>query len=176
MTSSARFPTSDIVYNGDLGLWQCCHSAENITGKTDCAHPGSDSFQAAPPQSLSAQPSYTPHSSTLATAPTPSPTTSSLEAAAISSPPQSSSGLSTGIKVGVGVGAVVGGLTVIAALIFCILKFQRKGRRQQQAHRYNGKTQKLDPGPESNAPQRYVVEVDGRERQPELDGRARSEL
>lgn len=27
--SLARCLTRDVIYNGDIGLWQCCHSIDN---------------------------------------------------------------------------------------------------------------------------------------------------
>ncbi|KAI4194171.1 MAG: hypothetical protein LQ346_003751 [Caloplaca aetnensis] len=186
----SRFRTADVVYSDALGLWQCCQSPGS-NGTIDCAHPGSESFEAPPPESLSTAPSYTPPSSPY-TSPTatellstPStsnlvpPTSTTSPLAAISTATSSSSSseeISSGAKAGIGVGVAAASFAVVVALAFFFIKRRRTKRRQEGVFINIKEKQEMDATSHPFTTHGDTVEISGTGVPPELDGQSRSEL
>lgn len=180
----ARYQAHDVVYNNTQGLWHCCYSSEDQTS-ANCANPGSESFKALPPESLSAQPSYTKpplSSSTALTSTTSTTTTAPLSPEAVTSPTSSSSDhLSSGTKAGIGVGVAIAVLAIITVLLFVFLRKRSTGIRKQEPVFHDDKAQEM--GTDNYRAQEMSaefagkphVELDGESRM-EIGGRARLEL
>lgn len=178
--SLARYLTWDVIYNEDLGLWQCCHSTDN-NGKTKCADTVSESFQAKAPQPLAPAPNCTPPSAsssavmTSASSSTSFPATSA-SAAAVETPPPSSSTPSACTKAGIGVGVALASLAAIIVLFFLVPMPCCTISRQRQGLSSGDTKHDLGAPAAAFAPTGYMLKVNGTGRQPEPDGKSRSEL